>query len=460
MNPYTSFVHNCDVLHGVYKLLIEAQWHTWLCDVDCNALLIAALASNIGHPGRTNAFLIETSAELAMTYNDKSPLENMHCAKLFEICRNEPTNVFSRLSFDGFRASRIVCVEAILHTDNAYHFDMIKEVKKIYGMASDICDAQTEAGFEELSERYKQEVLAENTLFWLNCFLHISDISNQCKAFPVAKRWAIMVMEEFYDQGDEEKRLAIPIGLLNDREKITVPAAQYGFINVLLSPLMLSTVYIFPQMHGMCEQMAQNMEVWLEEWKKESAPPADEMAKREDKLAKMKGQVAELGSAKNKKRVKRAKGQRFDQRMKTTAGSVSLEGLWTCTNTWGLSAFLKHSGVNLLKRKAAESAPWPSWEYQQSGNNIVFINHSAMGKLREDITVNGQTYTTVDGWKQTITCRATWESGSLVIEKDGPQGKFREERTIDHHGRLQFVLQPLSPVGPNWGRTFEKKPKK
>jgi len=184
------------------------------------------------------------------------------------------------------------------------------------------------------------------------------------------------------------------------------------------------------------------------------------MAKREDKLAKMKGQVAELGSAKNKKRVKRAKGQRFDQRMKTTAGSVSLEGLWTCTNTWGLSAFLKHSGVNLLKRKAAESAPWPSWEYQQSGNNIVFINHSAMGKLREDITVNGQTYTTVDGWKQTITCRATWESGSLVIEKDGPQGKFREERTIDHHGRLQFVLQPLSPVGPNWGRTFEKKPKK
>merc|ERR1712232_1278258 len=140
--------------------------------------------------------------------------------------------------------------------------------------------------------------------------------------------------------------------------------------------------------------------------------------------------------------------RRFDQRMKTTVGQVSLEGYWTCTHTWGLSAFLKSTGASMIKRKATESAPWPKWEYQQSGNNIVFINHSALGKLREYITVNGQPYTTEDGWKQKITCKATWESGALVVEKEGPQGKFREERTIDHHGKLQFVLQPLSPAGP------------
>lgn len=31
------------------------------------------------------------------------------------------------------------------------------------------------------------------------------------------------MLDEFFEQGDEEKRLSLPVGMLNDREKINRP---------------------------------------------------------------------------------------------------------------------------------------------------------------------------------------------------------------------------------------------
>ena len=81
-------------------------------------LLLAAVGHDLGHPGVNNPFLVEpgscgpphlshpasfachdlrTRHELAVTYNDRSPLENMHCSKLFQILREPETNVFLAL---------------------------------------------------------------------------------------------------------------------------------------------------------------------------------------------------------------------------------------------------------------------------------------------------------------------------------------------------------------------------
>ena len=50
-------------------------------------LVVSAMAHDIGHTGLNNPFLVEIHHELAMRYNDVSPLENMHVATLFEMCR-------------------------------------------------------------------------------------------------------------------------------------------------------------------------------------------------------------------------------------------------------------------------------------------------------------------------------------------------------------------------------------
>jgi hypothetical protein len=49
------------------------------------ALLFAAVVHDINHPGVNNNFLIHTQQDLAIIYNDISPLENMHVATAFQV---------------------------------------------------------------------------------------------------------------------------------------------------------------------------------------------------------------------------------------------------------------------------------------------------------------------------------------------------------------------------------------
>lgn len=138
----------------------------------------------------------------------------------------------------------------------------------------------------------------------------------------------------------------------------------------------------------------------------------------------------------------------------------NFHGKWTCKATWGLEEFLKDCGFSLFRRKAAMSAPWPSWEFQHIGDQIVFTNHGAAGVMREEFIVGGAPYSMLDGWKQSIDCRAYWLDDCMIHERDGPQGRFREERYLDQDGKLQFVLRSEQPghveKDLKWGRTFVK----
>mmetsp|Transcript_1090 Transcript_1090/g.2213 ORF Transcript_1090/g.2213 Transcript_1090/m.2213 type:complete len:327 (+) Transcript_1090:21-1001(+) len=134
-----------------------------------------------------------------------------------------------------------------------------------------------------------------------------------------------------------------------------------------------------------------------------------------------------------------------------------LDGTWVCIDTWGLDDFLKEMGVNYMKRLAASKAPWPSWDFQQDGNSISFTNHTMMGEISESFVVGGAEYTAIDGQKQALTCKATWEGHKLIIHRKGPQGRFKEEREIDGD-ILVFKLTGLEEGQKStWGRKFKRK---
>lgn len=134
-------------------------------------------------------------------------------------------------------------------------------------------------------------------------------------------------------------------------------------------------------------------------------------------------------------------------------------GRWMCTETWGLDDFLKRTGVSRVQRMAASRAPWPEWRFQIRGQQVTFVNRSALGDLREEFTIDGSDYDSVDGWKQVVRSKAYWETCKLIIDRAGPQGRFREERWIDSDGKLQFRLSALGHADsePSWGRIFERK---
>lgn len=147
---------------------------------------------------------------------------------------------------------------------------------------------------------------------------------------------------------------------------------------------------------------------------------------------------------------------------------LSFGGRWVCVATFGLQDFLKKEGFSKMQRLAASRTPWPEWEFDQDGDRFKFVNRSAMGDLIEEFVVGGPGHTSLDGWRQSIASRAIWERATLVIERKGPQGLFREERFVDSEGNLQFRLRKSNgsngaPEAPpiaslsGWGRTFRRK---
>jgi len=230
---------------------------------------------------------------LALRYNDMSPLENMHAARLFEICVNDACNVFRSLEHDTYKQCRKVCVATILHTDNANHFTMVKDINTFYEVTSEICDQQAQTP-TMLQTDYEENVLNKDTLLWLEVFLHLADVSNPLKPFEICQAWAWRVLDEFFNQGDEELRLGIPVGMLNDRSKVNKPGSQHGFINFLVAPLVIGVVKIFPMLHQLSVQMVGNLKSWKDVWVQDSCPMAEDVLKRDTDINKIQDQVQEL----------------------------------------------------------------------------------------------------------------------------------------------------------------------
>ncbi|MEJ6524658.1 MAG: hypothetical protein QNL65_10845, partial [Opitutales bacterium] len=59
--------------------------------------------------------------------------------------------------------------------------------------------------------------------------LHCADISNPGKDWVKCERWAVLVMNEFFSQGDLQKKLGLKPSMNCDRSTVSVPGCQVGF---------------------------------------------------------------------------------------------------------------------------------------------------------------------------------------------------------------------------------------
>merc|ERR1712187_875093 len=220
--------------------------------------------------GLNNQFLIETAHELTVRYNDKSPLENMHCAKLFEILSGTPgVNIFAPLAKADFFEVRRVCVDTILHTDMVHHFEVVKDTQMLYQMNSDATEDELLRLFRERDTKAKL----------MNLLLHSADVSNPCKPWNITHEWAMCCLAEFFDQGDKEKEMGIPVQMLNDRTKVNKPFSQIGFVEFMIAPLEAAKTQLIPSLFETTEHLEHNIVQWKRCWIEENQPPEEEREK-------------------------------------------------------------------------------------------------------------------------------------------------------------------------------------
>lgn len=295
--PFHSFAHAVDVLHGVSRVLRSISSGSFLSELEEFSLLIAAIGHDIGHPGVNNGFLSEVGHELAMQYNDRSPLENMHCAKLYTITGKPETNVFYHLSKEQYKEVRKNCIETILHTDMMAHQAMVKDLQMLFQMNTEVFTAEPESDDkgQMIISPAEVEIFSDNDTKTkvLNCVLHSADVSNPCKGWEVTHDWAMVCLEEFFAQGDQEKVLGIPVQFLNDRDKLNKPNSQIGFIEFMISPFFVAQIRLWPNLHEMGSNLAQNITNWQDMWEKEVNPAEEEKTKVKGRVDKVTRGISE-----------------------------------------------------------------------------------------------------------------------------------------------------------------------
>lgn len=260
-NPYHNVRHGVDVLHGLWRLGEIMPWDRLYNLHEQFAFLVAAISHDMGHFGLNNAFLVDMRDELAVRYNDVSPLENMHCAKLFLVLGDDKTNVFSHLQKDDYQCVRKLVINVILNTDIACHGPMMKDLVKLYDNNVQVFQRQMGDTNEEMWELMR---LIENKGLIGRTLLHAADLSNPCKPFKITLKWAQVVVEEFFEQGDQEKAHGLPIGMLNDRTKVTLPHSQLGFIQFLVAPFVAIYGNVINPWRVMGSFLAYNVAEWAD----------------------------------------------------------------------------------------------------------------------------------------------------------------------------------------------------
>lgn len=234
-NTYHNFHHGCDVAHTVYRLIMVPSLHLAFSHLEVFSIITAALAHDVGHPGVNNVYLVKAKSALALSHNDKSPLENMHCVVLYEILAQLNCNIFVNLTDSQWRESRKIILTSILATDMNHHMNSIKETK-IFGEIHKENIHQFCLGEVATIDALAEE---KNRIFLLELCLHCADISNPYKAWKVCERWADLVIEEFCQQGDRERLEGLEISPMCDRATINLVQSQMGFIEFVVTPLIV-----------------------------------------------------------------------------------------------------------------------------------------------------------------------------------------------------------------------------
>lgn len=268
---YHNAMHGIDVTQSVSLHIMNSDFETKLFATkkDILALITSALGHDIGHPGLNNAYLINCFSEIAVNYNDKSVLENFHSANLFRIIKERQNNIFENFNQLDFKNLRKRIISQILATDMAEHFRILGGINTLILANKDkevILDKEAKNLFQQQQE-------------YFDFVVHTSDIAHNAKKFKYSVQWVELLTEEFWLQGDKEKKNNMEVSMLCNRENVNIPKSQVFFINTFIIPSFEAMVKIFPSLEFFLENAKTNLNIWkkYEEEKRKTGFPSEKL---------------------------------------------------------------------------------------------------------------------------------------------------------------------------------------
>ncbi|XP_050451249.1 uncharacterized protein LOC126851381 [Cataglyphis hispanica] len=232
--PFHNFRHCFCVAQMMYAIAWAVDLPSKIGDLEVLILIVSCICHDLDHPGYNNIYQINARTELALRYNDISPLENHHCSVAFRVLEAPECNILASLDNPTYRIVREGIIRCILATDMARH-------NEILGQFTDI--------IPEFDYTNKAHI---NLLSMI--LIKVADISNEARPMEVAEPWLDRLLQEFFKQSDAEKLEGLPVTPFMDRDKVTKPSSQVSFIGLVLLPLFEALGELLPELQNLIVQ--------------------------------------------------------------------------------------------------------------------------------------------------------------------------------------------------------------
>ncbi|XP_071954007.1 3',5'-cyclic-AMP phosphodiesterase 4C-like isoform X2 [Antedon mediterranea] len=262
---YHNQVHAADVVQSINYLLRAPALENVFTDLEILAAIFGGAIHDVDHPGLNNQFLVATSSELAIMYNDESVLENHSLAVAFKLIQCENCNIFETLTTKQFQTLRKISIDMVLATDMSKHMSLLAdlktmvETKKVAGSGVLLLDNYTD----------RIQVLKN--------VIHCADLGNPAKVLSTYRKWTDQIMEEFFTQGDLEREKKMDISPMMDRHNASVEKTQVGFIDYIVHPLWETWAdLVYPDAQNILDNLEENRD-WYQS-QIPNSPPSQELA--------------------------------------------------------------------------------------------------------------------------------------------------------------------------------------
>ena len=256
---YHNDLHAGDVMQTCFTIFTQGKLKEKmkLNDLDIFSMLVGALCHDYKHPGTNNLYQINTRSKYAMRYNDTSVLEMYHLAQTFKELQHDKYNIFKNFSPEEYRICRRRMIDGILATDMANHQKVLSAAKA----KAETFNIKKGKNFEKIFEENDEKMvkLYDSQQCILNMIIHTADISNPGKPDKISAAWTKRVYDEFFVQGDYEKKLGLEISNFCDRNTTNINKAMVGFISFVVGPTIDTLTNLIPEVFDYTEYCRSNL---------------------------------------------------------------------------------------------------------------------------------------------------------------------------------------------------------
>ncbi|NWR59420.1 PDE6C phosphodiesterase, partial [Bucorvus abyssinicus] len=287
---YHNWRHGFNVGQTMFTLLMTGKIKKYYTDLEAFAMVAAAFCHDIDHRGTNNLYQMKSAAPLAKLHGS-SILERHHLEYSKTLLQDESLNIFQNLNKRQFETVLHLFEVAIIATDLALYFKKRTMFQKIVDAIEKMESEEEAIKYISIDPTKKEVIMA---MMMTGC-----DLSAITKPWEVQSKVALMVANEFWEQGDLERTVLQqqPIPMMDRNKGDELPKLQVGFIDFVCTFVYKE----FSRFHKEITPMFDGLQNNRVEWKtradeyEEKVKAIEEQKKKEEEEAAKKAENAAGG---------------------------------------------------------------------------------------------------------------------------------------------------------------------